>query len=347
MKSVYHFLYQTSLVWKIAIASGLSWEVARMIGSAHPYLAPLSVILCLQITVGKSIFYGVERVLGTIAGVLFTVYLTPYIGLNAWSLGLMILVASAIVKLLGFDKIVINQVALSILLVLSFQSHSSYSLDRIRDTFVGCVIAILINMIVFPPDFTEKALKEVRTYTDYIAKFLRETGQGLKNNVIETEQDLQSNAAALLDDIKNTMDNMDLAERSIRYHPFIKKSQTKLQHFKKQLTYLYQGSANASNILQTIFEWENEGGITSDDRIFWANRLEHIARFYDSWKKEMDTSSPETDWEVKAEDDLLQWSTHFPLPQSKKQYRFAYALQNDTLNLLHIYRKHRKHGVVL
>lgn len=338
IKSLYHFLYQNSIVWKIALASALSWEVAQLIGSSHPYLAPLSVILCLQITVGKSVIYGFQRVLGTIAGVVFTTYLTPYIGMNAWSLGLMILVASLITRWMGFDKIVINQVALSILLVLSFQSHSSYGFDRIRDTFIGCAIAVVTNMILMPPNFTGKAIQEVMTYMDCLANDFKNAGKWLKSNVKETEEDVLKNSEILTKDLKKAMDKMDLAESSIRYNPFIRRSQTELGRYKKQMMFLYQGSAHLSNILQTIYDWKKDGDLTKEERQFWANRMNLIATYYNNWKEQMENSALRTNLLTKVEEDLIKWSTSFLLPHSEKMYRFAYALQNDTLNLLHIYK---------
>ncbi|WP_342042264.1 hypothetical protein [Bacillus sp. OTU2372] len=32
---------KTVLIWKIGAASALSWEIAKLAGSTHPYLAPI------------------------------------------------------------------------------------------------------------------------------------------------------------------------------------------------------------------------------------------------------------------------------------------------------------------
>ena len=42
------FENQSMMIWKIAIASALSWEIAKFTGSQHPYLAPLTIILCIK-----------------------------------------------------------------------------------------------------------------------------------------------------------------------------------------------------------------------------------------------------------------------------------------------------------
>jgi hypothetical protein len=38
------------LIAKISLASGVSWELAKMLGSKHPYLAPLTVILFIELS---------------------------------------------------------------------------------------------------------------------------------------------------------------------------------------------------------------------------------------------------------------------------------------------------------
>ncbi|MDR7237659.1 uncharacterized membrane protein YgaE (UPF0421/DUF939 family) [Neobacillus drentensis] len=58
-----NFESKTALVWKMAIASAISWELAKLIGSDHPYLAPISVVLCLQTTIDQSIRYSFHHCL--------------------------------------------------------------------------------------------------------------------------------------------------------------------------------------------------------------------------------------------------------------------------------------------
>ncbi|GER66491.1 hypothetical protein BpJC7_06660 [Weizmannia acidilactici] len=53
------------IIWKIAIASSLSWEIAKSAGSHHPYLAPLTVILCIKAMPDQTISFAVNRMIGT------------------------------------------------------------------------------------------------------------------------------------------------------------------------------------------------------------------------------------------------------------------------------------------
>lgn len=138
------------LIWKMAIGSALSWELSKLLGSAHPYLAPLTVILCLQSTMDKTVQRSIQRVIGTMIGISVIVLIARHMSINGWSLGLLILLGCFITQWLKFDKTVIHQVALTILFVFVLEHQTKhYAIDRMTDTLLGVVIAVLFQIIWF------------------------------------------------------------------------------------------------------------------------------------------------------------------------------------------------------
>jgi uncharacterized membrane protein YgaE (UPF0421/DUF939 family) len=136
------------LIWKLTIGSSLSWELAKLLGSDHPYLAPLSVILCIQSTMEKTVTLSVKRMIGTIIGIFVAVLIASYLSVNGWNLGLLVLLGGYIAKFLKFDKKVLHQVALTVLFVFVFEHQTkNYAIDRMRDTFIGVLLASFIQII--------------------------------------------------------------------------------------------------------------------------------------------------------------------------------------------------------
>jgi uncharacterized membrane protein YgaE (UPF0421/DUF939 family) len=120
-------------ILKMSAASGMAWELAKLAGSKHPYLAPLSVILCVQTTILQSVQYSLHRLLGTVIGVLLTIWAVDVLSLNGWTLAMLIALVSAAALLLRRNESNIHEVALSVLLVFSMQKHSNhYGFDRIH-----------------------------------------------------------------------------------------------------------------------------------------------------------------------------------------------------------------------
>jgi uncharacterized membrane protein YgaE (UPF0421/DUF939 family) len=138
------------LIWNMAIGSTFSWELAKLLGSDNPYLAPLSVILCLQPTYQKTLRLSIKRVIGTIIGISFTVIIATRMSINGWNLGTLILLGGFITKWLKLDKTVLHQVALTILFVFVFEHQKNhYAMDRMRDTLIGVIVAVLIQLVWF------------------------------------------------------------------------------------------------------------------------------------------------------------------------------------------------------
>jgi len=140
------------IVLKMALASGLAWEIAKLAGSKHPFLAPVSVVLCMQSSLSKSLQFSYWRVLGTVFGVIVTAWAARYFPMNGWTLGLIIVLAGALSLAFSRNETLIREVALSVALVLSLQKQSGvYASDRIRDTFIGVVVALAVHYLVFRP----------------------------------------------------------------------------------------------------------------------------------------------------------------------------------------------------
>ncbi|WHY70150.1 FUSC family protein [Fictibacillus enclensis] len=138
------------LVWKLALGSAVSWEISKYLGSSHPYLAPLSVILTIQSTVDQTVSISVKRVIGTLIGISVTVLIAKFFKVEGWNLGLLILIGCYIAKYFHFSKKVIHQVALTILFVFVFEHQTRhYALDRLRDTIIGVLVAGVIQIVWF------------------------------------------------------------------------------------------------------------------------------------------------------------------------------------------------------
>ena len=140
----------SGLIWKIALGSFLSWEISRLFGSDHPYLAPLSVIICIQATRDKTVSLAISRIIGTIIGIPIVVLIANHLKVHGWSLGLLILFGGYISKWLKIDQSIMHQVALTILLVFVFEKQTEhYAWDRMIDTLIGVAVAVILQFIRF------------------------------------------------------------------------------------------------------------------------------------------------------------------------------------------------------
>lgn len=336
-QNLYAYLHRTSIVWKTALAAFLSWEIAKLFGSAHPYLAPLTVILVLQVTVDKSIKFAAVRVIGTIVGVLLTAFVAPYLGAHGWSLGLAILVIAGLAKWLKADQQMIHQIALSVLLVLYFQTQApGYAFDRIRDTLIGAVLGVLINMLVFPPDFTKQATRSLFRLTDHLWECFKKAAMWLENGCPPGDTAaLKSESKTLLDELHRTMKQLNRAAKNMRYHPFAGNKREMLQQLQQQFMGLRQGYAHLTGMIRTLAEWSTDGHMTPEDRTVWSGHMHTLASCIVDWKDRTEQlTSGRQPAAVPG-----QRPVPITLPNEMEKDRHRFALYNDAIQLFQDFTK--------
>ncbi len=326
MDNVKTFLNKTAVVWKTAIASTLSWEVATWTGSKHPYLAPLTVILCLQVTVDQSIRFAVQRVIGTSLGVLLTVFIADYIGVGGWRLGLFLLVGIAIAKWLKLSDKVIHQVALSVLFVLYFESQShGYALDRLKDTVIGAVVGILAVMLLLPPDFTKNAVQSFEMFAEHLSVGLENLSKWLENGCPARQgKVILGQTKTLLDELHKSLAEFTRAFESVRSNPYAIKKHSALDKYHKQFICLQQVYVHFLTASQTLIEWSETGTLTSGDQALWAKNMLVLASYIKGWKVAIATDTQP------AQPPKLT----IQFPEEIEKYRYPLAIYTEVLHLL-------------
>lgn len=273
---------KTILIWKIAIASALSWETAKLAGSVHPYLAPLSVILCLQTTVIQSIHYSYYRMVGTVIGIAVTMFAAPYVGVNGWTIGLLSLIGCFITKWLKRDESALHQVALTVLLVFVMEHKSGdYFIDRFRDTLIGAFTAVMIHMLFYPPNFTKEASMSLNNFARHLVLNFTNVSEWIRLGMNKNEgQVIQNGINTLLQELHQTKTVLKAASDSLMYNPFGKISKNKLQRLQQRLDVLTLGYTYLSTVIETMINWASEEKIPNIQQTQWAAQFKALIPYF-------------------------------------------------------------------
>jgi len=328
-----NFINTNAVVWKTPIAAALSWELAKWAGSTHPYLAPLTVILSMQMSVSKSMKFAWQRVLGTIAGVLLTVAIAPYFGLSGWSIGLLLFIGAMIVKLLKLDHEVMVQIALSILLVMYFQSKMpSYPFDRIRDTVIGAVVAVIIQTLLFPPDSINTAKSKMVHFADHLIRHLVNTAQWVERGCPSNEsQRMTSHLQTMFQELHQATTEIGKANQSLNYNLLAQKKRQTLNQLTRQMEQLRSGFANLSDMIRVFIEWSESGNFVIEDQRIWTDHLNKIALLVAEWKKTLDAPAPPLD--------LNALTLKIDAPSHLRNYQYPLAIYMNAGQILQDFKK--------
>ena len=174
---------------RIAGATVAAFVVAQAVGLSDPppLVAALTALLVVQATLASTLVNGVQRVLAVVLGVTLAVGFVSVVGLNWWSLG--ILVAASIIsgQILRLGPHLL-EVPISAMLVLGvgyLGGAESTGAGRIVETLIGAAVGVLVN-VAFPPAVqTRFAGQAVAKYAGEIASLLVEAATAMAAGPVE------------------------------------------------------------------------------------------------------------------------------------------------------------------
>ncbi|MFC4618354.1 aromatic acid exporter family protein [Camelliibacillus cellulosilyticus] len=292
MGKLLNWLSKTDVVWKTAIASALAWELAHLAGSRHPYLAPITVILSLQATLHRSVHFTIHRVFGTALGVLIVSFFTGRLHVSFWTITLLIFIGCAIAKLIKLSDAVIHQVALSILLVFTLGQAfpTSYGIDRLRDTIIGALIALIFIMIILPSNPAKKAKASFQFVADELTASFTALAHWVAHGCpIEEGNQIHKGNQHFLEDLHKMSNDLNQALKNLRYNPYGKKDREELETYGREILHLRQGYTHLTGMIRTFMEWARTGTMTAFDQALWSSYLHSLAAHVSDWKQTNDS----------------------------------------------------------
>jgi uncharacterized membrane protein YgaE (UPF0421/DUF939 family) len=133
-----------------AIAAGVAWFIANdVLDNEQPFFAPIAAVLTLGLAVDRRGARAWELALGVALGIGVADLIVLATGTGAWQLVLVVCLAMAVAVLAGGGVLLVNQAAISAVLVTTLQMpQGSYSGERFVDALVGCGVALIVNALV-------------------------------------------------------------------------------------------------------------------------------------------------------------------------------------------------------
>jgi uncharacterized membrane protein YgaE (UPF0421/DUF939 family) len=204
-------------ILKSTLAATLAWIVAEQIGSPRPALASLAAIIVLQITVRASLMRSIQLTVAVTLGLGAALSLGKLLGLHWWSIALVVLAGLIAGELFRLGPLS-GQVSISAMLAISL--GSGYGVERTLDTFVGAVIAVIVNALVAPPSHVSEASRTLRGIGKDLGALLTDLGTGLaKSPNSETIRRWLVRARDLAADSRAAIGTVKQGEESLQFNP--------------------------------------------------------------------------------------------------------------------------------
>ncbi len=169
-------------VIQTAVAASVAYFLAVILfGHEQPFFAPIAAVVSLGVTLGQRWRRAVELAFGVAVGLTVADLLVLVIGTGAARIGVVVFLAMAAAVFFGASPLLVNQAAISALLVVVLQPpHDVFDPSRFLDALIGGSVALTINYL-FPINPERLVERAARPVLDELAAVLEEIAAALRD----------------------------------------------------------------------------------------------------------------------------------------------------------------------
>jgi uncharacterized membrane protein YgaE (UPF0421/DUF939 family) len=206
------------------VAAGLAWFLAKLIvGQSRPFFAPVSAVISLGLAHGKSWRRAVELSLGVAVGILVADVIGRVIGHGAWQIGLVVALTMAAALLVGAGTILVNQAAVSAILVMTLPAGQGPVGYRFLDALIGGAVAVVIGQAVLRRDPLAGVARAAKPLLEELAASQEETAAALTSRDLAAAEKALIRARGIDEELTGFYDALAVARESAwllpRHHP--------------------------------------------------------------------------------------------------------------------------------
>ncbi|MDD4725820.1 MAG: aromatic acid exporter family protein [Tissierellia bacterium] len=194
---------------KTSLAVGISMLTVDLLNLHSPLFAGIGAISSMQSSVSESLKSGKNRMLGTIVGAVVGIIFSALLPHNYISLSIGIILTIYINNYFGWKKALQLACYVYISIFLNdVEDRIPYTTNRLLSTFVGIVVATLINYFIAAPDIKKEFIEQKN---DIYEKY-----KSLVFNLVNTNIEILY--ADITSDLNRLEESFDLYKQEINYN---------------------------------------------------------------------------------------------------------------------------------
>ncbi len=177
---------------KTALAVVVCMGISKLLKLEYPFFVAIAAIISMENSLANSFKAGRNRMAGTIIGAGFGLICALIEPGNTILCGIGIIGVIYCCNLLKWRKPVAfaGVVFMAVMLTVKGKNPFFYSMNRIIDTFIGIVVAVIINYLVFPPNYVPKIYHAIPDLAFKTEQIIKDLLMMKKPNISAFEHDL-------------------------------------------------------------------------------------------------------------------------------------------------------------
>jgi uncharacterized membrane protein YgaE (UPF0421/DUF939 family) len=180
-------------IWTVvqaAAAATIAYSAAEiLLGHQRPFFAPVAAVVALGVSAGHRGRRAAEIILGVALGLIAADLIAIGLGTGPLRMGLVVGLAVGAALVAGGGVLLVNQAAVSALLVVTLQADSAdFDFTRLIDATVGASVAFGINWL-FPHDAVKMVARTGASFFAQTSRVTRSVGVSLEHADLGAAQD--------------------------------------------------------------------------------------------------------------------------------------------------------------
>jgi uncharacterized membrane protein YgaE (UPF0421/DUF939 family) len=248
---------------KSALAATIAWLIAGQIPRENaPFVAALTAVYTMDLTILKSLRSAGQRLAGIGIGIAMAFLAAEFLGVHAWSVGLVILASLVVGLRLGLQSDGMTQVAGTAIVVMVVRStteaRSIYALTFLADTAIGTAIGLAVNSVFAPPIFVPSARRALDALRGRLIDLMDQLATMVVDGITPDEASALSTAIARLrTDLSAADESLSNAEESLKFNLLAGRQRA-------QLAAIHQTDRQLEPIVDCLHQLVNALGAAAD-----------------------------------------------------------------------------------
>jgi uncharacterized membrane protein YgaE (UPF0421/DUF939 family) len=217
-------------ILQTAVAAGLAYFLASaVLGSEQPFFAPVAAVVTLGLSFGERGRRALEVAVGVVLGLAVADVLVRIIGVGAAQIAVVVALAMAAAVLLGERRLLVNQAAISAILVVVLQPPGApFSPDRFFNALVGSGVALAVSYL-FPANPERLVERAAGSIFDELAAALEGVAEALEDGDRERAEELLGGVRELDDRVHELDEALSAGYETARLSPTRRRSLKRLE----------------------------------------------------------------------------------------------------------------------
>jgi uncharacterized membrane protein YccC len=227
-------LERVRVAWRSVVQAGIAAPAAYLLatqvfGHPRPFFAPVAAIITLGLTYSARGRRAAELSIGVVLGIAIGDLIIYVLGVGAWQLAVVVVLAICIALLVGQSQLLVNQAAVSAALVATIQPPThGVTFGRFLDALAGTTVALVISGLVLPVHparFVRRAagpvLNELAGTLDDVADALAARDDEAAERALERARAIDGLSGRFADAITTGRETARFAVGRRRFRPFV------------------------------------------------------------------------------------------------------------------------------